>query len=83
MFPPSIGKQHIHKSYLRTVPAYSHQAIVWADIVEHFEWSSVVIITSSDQDGRSILSTFRKRMVDYHRFKVRFVIGHYAEQGIA
>ncbi|XP_033629311.1 glutamate receptor ionotropic, NMDA 1-like isoform X1 [Asterias rubens] len=65
-----FSDKHIHKSYLRTVPAYSHQAIVWADIVEHFEWSSVVIITSSDQDGRSILSTFRKRMVDYHRFKM-------------
>ncbi|XP_038074053.1 glutamate receptor ionotropic, NMDA 1-like [Patiria miniata] len=65
-----FSDKHIHKSYLRTVPPYSQQATVWADLVEHFDWSSVVTITSSDQDGRSILSTLRKRQKHNELFKI-------------
>ncbi|XP_070556679.1 glutamate receptor ionotropic, NMDA 1-like isoform X2 [Ptychodera flava] len=46
-------------SFLRTVPPYSHQAIVWADLLKHYGWTRVVMITSNDQDGRAVLNTFQ------------------------
>ncbi|XP_022111987.1 glutamate receptor ionotropic, NMDA 1-like [Acanthaster planci] len=71
-----FSDKHIHKSYLRTVPPYSQQANVWADLVDHFEWNSVVTITSSDQDGRAILSTLRKRLEGSARFKIEQSIAY-------
>ncbi len=65
--------QDIHKSYLRTVPPYSHQAYVWADIVDFFGWKQVVVMTTSDQDGRSILTLLRRTLEDHedmYKFEV-------------
>ncbi len=71
----SLYLQDIHKSYLRTVPPYSHQAYVWADIVDYFEWKEVVVLTSNDQDGRSILTLLRRTLEnhDMYKFKVGII----------
>ncbi|XP_077987333.1 glutamate receptor ionotropic, NMDA 1-like [Glandiceps talaboti] len=45
-------------SFLRTVPPYTHQALVWADLLRDFGWTRVVLITSDDQDGRAIYNIF-------------------------
>uniref|UniRef100_A0ABM0H1R8 Glutamate [NMDA] receptor subunit 1 n=1 Tax=Saccoglossus kowalevskii TaxID=10224 RepID=A0ABM0H1R8_SACKO len=51
---------HIHMSFMRTVPPYSHQAIVWVELLKVYSWTRVVTITSDDQDGRAVLATLRK-----------------------
>ncbi|XP_070573690.1 glutamate receptor ionotropic, NMDA 1-like [Ptychodera flava] len=59
-----FSDKNIHMSFLRTVPPYSHQAHVWADILRFYEWERVVTITSSDQDGRAVLSAFKQQEED-------------------
>ena len=46
-------------SFLRTVPPFSHQADVWVDLLQRLAYSQVVIIQSSDTDGRAILGRFQ------------------------
>lgn len=46
-------------SFLRTVPPYSHQADVWVEILKHFQYRKVVVLHSSDTDGRSVLGRFQ------------------------
>ncbi|XP_074647409.1 glutamate receptor ionotropic, NMDA 1-like isoform X3 [Tubulanus polymorphus] len=53
---------NLHRSYLRTVPPYSHQAKVWVDMVRHFRWSTVVIFHSADQEGRAMVATFQNEI---------------------
>lgn len=50
--------QSIHESFLRTVPSYSDQANVWMGLLKHYEWKSVVLLTSNDQDSRMIATRF-------------------------
>ncbi|CAM9331634.1 unnamed protein product, partial [Lampetra planeri] len=50
----------IHLSYLRTVPPYSHQALVWFDLIEHFKWGHIVLIVSDDHEGRAVQKRLEK-----------------------
>lgn len=50
--------QNLHKTFLRTVPPYSHQADVWIKLLRHLGYSSIVFIHSSDNDGRATLGRF-------------------------
>ncbi|XP_043914410.1 glutamate receptor ionotropic, NMDA 1-like [Protopterus annectens] len=43
----------IHLSFLRTVPPYSHQALVWFEMMELFSWNHIVLIVSDDHEGRA------------------------------
>ncbi|XP_072025956.1 glutamate receptor ionotropic, NMDA 1-like isoform X1 [Amphiura filiformis] len=72
-----FSDKDIHKSYLRTVPPYSHQAYVWADIVDAFGWKQVVVMTTNDQDGRSILTLLRRTLeehADLYKFEIEKAI---------
>lgn len=40
-------------------PPYSHQADVWVEMLLYLEYKSVIIIHSSDSDGRATLSRFQ------------------------
>jgi hypothetical protein len=51
----AFSDKNIHVSFLRTVPPYSHQADVWVDVLKHFNYMKVIVIHSSDTDGRAIL----------------------------
>ncbi|KAI5633392.1 receptor family ligand binding region domain-containing protein [Phthorimaea operculella] len=55
----AFSDKNIHVSFLRTVPPYSHQADVWVDVLKHFNYMKVIIIHSSDTDGRAILGRFQ------------------------
>ncbi|XP_072025944.1 glutamate receptor ionotropic, NMDA 1-like [Amphiura filiformis] len=66
-----FSDKDIHKSYLRTVTPYSHQAYVWADIVDFFGWKEVVVLTTNDQDGRSILTLLRRTLEDHDMYKFK------------
>lgn len=50
--------QSIHESFLRTVPSYTDQANVWLGLLNYFEWSKVILLTSNDQDSRMIATRF-------------------------
>ncbi|RUS90771.1 hypothetical protein EGW08_001482 [Elysia chlorotica] len=49
----------LHKMFLRTVPPYSRQADVWADLLERLQFRKVIFIYSADEEGRTILSRFQ------------------------
>ncbi|XP_077994153.1 glutamate receptor ionotropic, NMDA 1-like [Glandiceps talaboti] len=55
-----FSDKNIHMSFLRTIPPYSHQAKVWFDLLLEYKWERIVTITSSDQDGRAVLSAFKQ-----------------------
>ncbi|CAF4920372.1 unnamed protein product [Pieris macdunnoughi] len=55
----AFSDKNIHVSFLRTVPPYSHQADVWVDVLKHFNYMKVIVIHSSDTDGRAILGRFQ------------------------
>ena len=48
--------QSIHSMFMRTVPAYSEQALLMLDIVQHFGWSRVAVLATNDVNGRNFLS---------------------------
>lgn len=50
--------QSIHESFLRTVAPYSDQANVWVGLLKSFDWNTVILLTSNDQDSRMISSRF-------------------------
>lgn len=54
----AFSDKNIHVSFLRTVPPYSHQADVWVDVLKYFNYMKVIIIHSSDTDGRAILGRY-------------------------
>ncbi|XP_055080017.1 glutamate receptor ionotropic, NMDA 1-like [Periophthalmus magnuspinnatus] len=43
----------IHLSFLRTVPPFSHQALVWFDLMREFRWNHIILIVSDDHEGRA------------------------------
>ncbi|XP_058450496.1 glutamate [NMDA] receptor subunit 1 isoform X2 [Malaya genurostris] len=55
----AFSDKNIHVSFLRTVPPFYHQADVWLEILSHFGYTKVIIIHSSDTDGRAILGRFQ------------------------
>ncbi|KAL7018717.1 hypothetical protein ACKWTF_010879 [Chironomus riparius] len=55
----AFSDKNIHVSFLRTVPPYYHQADVWLEMLSHFGYTKVIIIHSSDTDGRAILGRFQ------------------------
>ncbi|PAA93976.1 hypothetical protein BOX15_Mlig011462g1 [Macrostomum lignano] len=52
----SFSDKYSHSSFLRTVPPYSQQADGWAQLIAAFDWTQVVLIHSSDVEGRILLS---------------------------
>ncbi|XP_053696942.1 glutamate [NMDA] receptor subunit 1 [Sabethes cyaneus] len=55
----AFSDKNIHVSFLRTVPPYYHQADVWLEMLNHFGYTKVIIIHSSDTDGRAVLGRFQ------------------------
>ena len=53
--------QNVHSAFMRTVPPYSEQAEVWAELMDHWKFKSVIFIHSSDQEGRAILGKFQSK----------------------
>ncbi|GFR57694.1 glutamate receptor 1 [Elysia marginata] len=49
----------LHKMFLRTVPPYSQQAEVWADLLERLQFRKIIFIYSADEEGRTMLSRFQ------------------------
>ena len=47
--------QNIHGSFMRTVAPYADQTKVWARLLDHWQFRSVVMIHSSDAEGRAML----------------------------
>ncbi|KAF8569912.1 hypothetical protein P879_03250 [Paragonimus westermani] len=64
-FLPTIGvsarqavfsDKYSHASFLRTVPPFSREAGIWADLIIAFGWKEVCVIHSDDQDAKTLLS---------------------------
>ncbi|XP_058984553.1 glutamate [NMDA] receptor subunit 1 [Musca domestica] len=62
----AFSDKNIHVSFLRTVPPYYHQADVWLEMLNHFGYTKVIIIHSSDTDGRAILGRFQTTSQTYY-----------------
>ena len=56
-----FGLQNVHTSFMRTVAPYSDQAVVWVEMVVHFQWKRVIFIHSSDEEGRAMLGRFQNK----------------------
>ncbi|XP_062566028.1 glutamate [NMDA] receptor subunit 1-like isoform X2 [Saccostrea cucullata] len=57
----SFSDMTVHKTFLRTVPPYFHQADVWLKMLQYFDWNQVVFIHSMDIEGRMILNRFQSK----------------------
>lgn len=44
---------------MRTVTPYSDQTNGWVDLVLHFQWTKVIFVYSSDEEGRAMLARFQ------------------------
>nr|XP_053626985.1 glutamate [NMDA] receptor subunit 1-like [Cherax quadricarinatus] len=51
--------QNIHLSLLRTVPPYSQQADVWVHLLKELQYRQVILLHSSDGDGRALYTRFQ------------------------
>lgn len=68
----AFSDKNIHVSFLRTVPPYYHQADVWLEILSHFGYTKVIMIHSSDTDGRAILGKLQTTsLINYDDVDVR------------
>ncbi|KAI0233221.1 Glutamate [NMDA] receptor subunit 1 [Lamellibrachia satsuma] len=54
-----FSDKNLHMSFMRMVPPYKDQAKVWVELLKYFQFKKVVILGSSDQEGRAILGRFR------------------------
>nr|QQY02514.1 glutamate receptor ionotropic, NMDA 1 [Cryptocotyle lingua] len=52
----TFSDKYSHVSFLRTVPPYSREAAIWADLIVAFGWREVCVIHSDDQDAKALLS---------------------------
>lgn len=55
----SMSDKHIHSTYLRTVPPYSHQVNVWIEILKELNYYHVVFIHGATYDGRTTFTRFQ------------------------
>uniref|UniRef100_UPI00358E8C49 glutamate receptor ionotropic, NMDA 1 n=2 Tax=Myxine glutinosa TaxID=7769 RepID=UPI00358E8C49 len=62
----------IHLSYLRTVPPYSHQALVWFDIIEQCNWGHIVLIINDDHEGRAVQKRLEK-LIEEEEIKSKYL----------
>ncbi|KAH9398639.1 Glutamate receptor ionotropic, NMDA 1 [Tyrophagus putrescentiae] len=76
----SLSNKNLHSSFLRTIPPFSHQADVWIEMLRSMEYKSVVIIHSSDSDGRGTLSRFQN-LADDANVKIESIVEY--EPGIS
>lgn len=56
-----LHSQNVHCSFMRTVPPYSDQAEAWAELMKFFAFKRIIIIHSSDQEGRAMLGKFQSK----------------------
>ncbi|XP_055607534.1 glutamate [NMDA] receptor subunit 1 isoform X2 [Uranotaenia lowii] len=76
----AFSDKNIHVSFLRTVPPYYHQADVWLEMLSHFGYTKVIIIHSSDTDGRAILGRFQTTsQTNYDDIDVRATVENIIE----
>lgn len=54
-----MSDKHMHSSYMRMVPPYSHQVNVWIEILKYLQYRHVVFIHSADYDGRTSFGRFQ------------------------
>nr|XP_045583308.1 glutamate [NMDA] receptor subunit 1-like [Procambarus clarkii] len=55
----AFSNKNIHVSLLRTVPPYSHQADVWVRLLKNLQYRQVILLHSSDTDGRALYTRFQ------------------------
>lgn len=68
----AFSDKNIHVSFLRTVPPFYHQADVWLEMLSHFGYTKVIMIHSSDTDGRAILGKLQTTsLINYDDVDVR------------
>ncbi|GAV07594.1 hypothetical protein RvY_17412-2 [Ramazzottius varieornatus] len=57
-----FSDKNVHKSFLRTVSPYFHQVDGWVKLLAHFGWKSVIVISSSNQDGRMLFNRLQSQV---------------------
>ncbi|XP_055354348.1 glutamate [NMDA] receptor subunit 1-like isoform X1 [Paramacrobiotus metropolitanus] len=58
----AFSDKNIHRSFLRTVPAYFQQADVWVKLVVELGWKNVMVLSSSSPNGRMLLARLQSQM---------------------
>ncbi|XP_046911606.2 LOW QUALITY PROTEIN: glutamate [NMDA] receptor subunit 1 [Dermatophagoides farinae] len=69
----SLSNKNLHPFFLRTLPPFSHQADVWIKMLLYLDYKNVVIIHSSDSDGRATLNRFQN-LADASHIKIESII---------
>ncbi|KAK3577393.1 hypothetical protein CHS0354_032241 [Potamilus streckersoni] len=59
----AFSDKNVHPTFIRTVPPFNHQAVVWVKMLLHFDWKKVVLIHGMDEEGRTMLSNFQAQAV--------------------
>ena len=60
----SIPFQTIHGLFVRTVPSYADEARPMNRLVVRFNWSKVILVTSSEYDYRQLFVKFTSLAYD-------------------
>jgi hypothetical protein len=62
-----------YSSFIRMTTPYYHQASIWIELLKYFEWKSVNLIYSSDEEGKYLASRFQ-HLADQNEIKVIILI---------
>lgn len=54
-------------------PPYYHQASIWVELLKTFEWKTVNLVFSSDEEGKNLASRFQ-HLADQNEIKVKNLI---------
>ncbi|CAL8100359.1 unnamed protein product [Calicophoron daubneyi] len=69
-----FSDKYSHASFLRTVPPFSREAEIWADLIIAFQWREVCVIHSDDQDAKFLMSRLERASWRFSTAKAYFKI---------
>ena len=69
----AMSDKHIHSTYMRTVPPYSHQVDVWVEMLKELDYRHVIFIHSADYDGRTSFTRF-ETLAEKENIQIKSVI---------
>jgi hypothetical protein len=49
----------LYSSFIRMSPPYFHQASIWIELIKEFDWKSINLIRSVENDGKMFASRFQ------------------------
>lgn len=55
-----FSNKQMYTSFIRLKPAFFNDAKIWVNIIEHFEWKSINLIHSNNEEGKTFEALFQE-----------------------